>query len=155
VVSLHPEQVEVEIWRAEEREQQRGLSSELDERGAYVAKQAKQRWLWYAIDHHTGKVLAYVAGRRKAEVFLRLQAMWEPFGITRYYTDGWGAYDRHGDAETPRGEGTHAKDREPAHQLAERIKRLVRRTSCFAKAERMHDIVIGLCVNRYEFGVLV
>jgi hypothetical protein len=28
---LHPEQVEVEIWRADELEVRRGLSSELDE----------------------------------------------------------------------------------------------------------------------------
>src|SRR4030095_10047291 len=53
----------------------------------------------HAIDHHTGKVLAYVFGRRKDSVFLRLQELLEPFGITKYYTDGWGAYERHLDAE--------------------------------------------------------
>src|SRR5262249_40157595 len=36
--------------------------------------------------------------------------------------------------------------------LRTRIKRLVRRTICFSKTERMHDLVIGLFVNRYEFG---
>ena len=35
------------------------------------------------------------------------------------------------------------------------IKRLVRWTICFSKTERMHDVVIGLFINRYEFGVLV
>jgi insertion element IS1 protein InsB len=29
---------------------------------------------------------------------------------------------------------------------------LVRRTICFSKTERMHDLVIGLFINRYEFG---
>ena len=38
-------------------------------------------------------------GRRKDDVFLRLQKLLEPFGITKYYTDGWGAYERHLDAE--------------------------------------------------------
>ena len=33
---LHPEQVEVEIWRADALEVRRGLSSELDEMGSYV-----------------------------------------------------------------------------------------------------------------------
>ena len=33
-----------------------------------------------------------------------------------------------------------------------RIKRLVRRTLCFSKTEQMHDLVIGLFINRYEFG---
>jgi len=28
----------------------------------------------------------------------------------------------------------------------------VRRTICFSKTERMHDLVIGLLINRYEFG---
>jgi insertion element IS1 protein InsB len=36
-----------------------------------------------------------VFGRRKDEVFLELKKRLEPFGITRYYTDGWGAYERH------------------------------------------------------------
>jgi insertion element IS1 protein InsB len=36
--------------------------------------------------------------------------------------------------------------------LRTRLKRLVRRTICFSKTEHMHDLVIGLFVNRYEFG---
>jgi len=55
---LTPESVEVEIWRADELEVRRGLSSELDEMWSYVYSKAHPRWLWHAIDHHTGKVLA-------------------------------------------------------------------------------------------------
>src|SRR3989449_5432050 len=33
--------------------------------------------------------------------------------------------------------------------LRTRIKRLVRKTICFSKTIQMHDIVIGLFVNRY------
>jgi hypothetical protein len=36
--------------------------------------------------------------------------------------------------------------------LRTRIKRLVRKTICFSKTTQMHDIVIGLFVNRYAFG---
>jgi insertion element IS1 protein InsB len=36
--------------------------------------------------------------------------------------------------------------------LRTRIKRLVRKTICFSKTPQMHDIVIGLFVNRYAFG---
>ena len=36
--------------------------------------------------------------------------------------------------------------------LRMRIKRLVRRAICFSKTERMHDLVIGLFINRYELG---
>ncbi len=36
-----------------------------------------------------------------------------------------------------------------------RMKRLVRKTICFSKTTQMHDIVIGLFVNRYAFGQAV
>jgi insertion element IS1 protein InsB len=153
LASLHPAQVEVELCRADELEQRRGLISELDEMWSYVAKKANPRWLWHAIDHHTGKVLAYVFGRRKDEVFLRLQALLEPFGITRYYTDGWGTYERHVDVAKHVVGKEHMQKIESKHiNLRTRIKRLVRRTICFSKSEHMHDLVIGLFVNRYEFG---
>ncbi len=64
---VKPEQIEVEICRADELEVHRGLSSEFDEMWSYVGKKANPRWLWHAIDHHTGQVLAYVFGRRKEQ----------------------------------------------------------------------------------------
>src|SRR6516164_1461977 len=99
LASVQPEQVEIEIGRADELEVRRGLSSELDEMWGFVQAKAHPRWLWHAIEHHTGKVLAYVFGRRKDAVFLKLQQLLEPFGITKFYTDGWGAYERHIDAK--------------------------------------------------------
>ena len=154
MASLPPEQVEVEICRADALEGRRGLASELDEMWSYVTKKANQRWLWHAIDHHTGKILAYVFGRRKDEVFLRLKALLAPFGITRYYTDGWGTYERHVDTANHTVGKEHMQRIESKHiTLRTRIKRLVRRTICFSKTERMHDLVIGLFINRYEFGL--
>ena len=153
---LPPEHVEVEIWRADELEVHRGLSSELDEMWSYVRSKAHPRWLWHAIDHHTGKVLAYVFGRRQDTVFLELKALLEPFGITRYFTDGWGAYERHVETEQHTVGKANTQKIESKHiNLRTRIKRLVRRTICFSKTERMHDLVIGLFVKRYEFGVSV
>lgn len=67
LASLHPGQVEVELWRADELEVRRGLSSELDEMWSYVARKSNPRWLWHAIDHRTGKTLAYVFGRRNSD----------------------------------------------------------------------------------------
>ena len=96
---LNPEHVAVEIYRDDELEQRRGLSSELDEMWSYVFKKANPRGLWHAIDHHSGTVLAYVFGRRKDDVFVKLQKLLEPFGITKYYTDGWGVYERHLEAK--------------------------------------------------------
>ena len=39
--------------------------------------------------------------------------------------------------------------------LRTRIKRLARRTICFSKPIQMHDIVIGLFINHYEFGAAI
>jgi len=33
------------------------------------------------------------------------------------------------------------------------IKRLIRKTTCFSKPEKSHDIAIGLLINKVEFGV--
>jgi insertion element IS1 protein InsB len=154
--SLHPEQVEVEICRAEELDQRRGLTSELDEMWSYVGKKAEPRWLWHAIDHHSGAVLAYVFGRRKDEVFLQLQELLAPLHITRFYTDGWGAYERHLDpAQHTIGKAPTQKIESKHINLRTRIKRLVRRTICFSKTTTMHDLVLGLFINRYECGVAI
>ena len=145
---LNPEEVEVVIRLAGETE------AEADEMWSLVQRKNNQRWLWHAIDHHSGKVLAYVFGRRQDEAFLKLKALLEPFGITRYYTDYWGAYTRHIDADqhVPGKRNTQKIERKHL-TLRARIKRLARKTICFSKSIQMHDIVIGLFVNRYEFGV--
>ena len=75
------------------------------------------RWLWHAIDHQTGMVLAYVFGRRQDEVFLKLKALLDPFGITHYYTDYWGAYTRHLDPEEHTGQTQHAANRAQAFDV--------------------------------------
>ena len=89
--TLPPEQIVVAIEQAGE--------AEVDEMWSFVGNTGHPRWLWHAIDHHTDAVLAYVFGRRQDEVFLRLKALLEPFGLTRLYTDHWGAYTRHLDPD--------------------------------------------------------
>jgi IS1 family transposase/transposase-like protein len=132
---------------------ERAGESEMDEMWSYVRRKTNPRWLWHAIDHHTGAVLAYVFGRRKDEVFLKLKALLEPFGITHYYTDKWGAYTRHLDPEQHTTSKRFTQKIERKHlTLRTRIKRLTRKTICFSKSTQMHDIVIGLFVNRYAFG---
>ena len=145
---LNPDEVTVVIRLVEE--------AEVDEMWSFVGKKREPRWLWHAIDHRSGHVLAYVLGRRKDEVFLKLKALLEPFGITRYYTDYWGAYTRHLDADAHQPGKRNTQQIERKHlTLRTRIKRLVRKTICFSKSVQMHDIVLGLFINRYEFGLLV
>jgi insertion element IS1 protein InsB len=92
--------------------------------------------------------LAYVFGRRQDEAFLKLKALLEPFGITKYYTDYWGAYTRHIDPDEHQPGKRNTQKIERKHlTLRARIKRLARKTICFSKSVQMHDIVIGLFVN--------
>jgi insertion element IS1 protein InsB len=145
---LLPSHVEVVLQRVD--------AAEVDEMWSFVGKKKEPRWLWHALDHRTGKVLAYVFGRRTDEVFVKLKTWLEPFGITRYYTDHWGAYERHlaPEVHSPGKRNTQQIERKHL-TLRTRIKRLVRKTICFSKSIVLHDIVIGLFINRYEFGTPV
>ncbi len=123
---------------------------------SFVGNKKQQRWLWHAIDHETREILAYVLADHKDAAFLKLKALLAPFGITQFYTDDWGAYGRHlkaeehtvGKANTQRIERKHLT-------LRTRIKRLTRKTICFSKSEWLHDTVIGLFINRFEFGLSI
>jgi insertion element IS1 protein InsB len=145
---LTPEQVIVDIPQADE--------AEMDEMWSFVGRKGCQRWLWHAIDHHSGAMLAYVLGTPTDQVFLELQQLWAPFGMTHFYTDDWGTYQRHltpeqygiGKKYTPKIERKYLT-------LRTRIKRWARKTIGFSKSVQMHDLVIGLFVNRYEFGLQI
>ncbi|WP_412973445.1 IS1 family transposase [Pseudanabaena sp. PCC 6802] len=56
----------------------------------------------------------------------------EPFGISQFYTDGWGAYERHLDpAELTVANKILKKLSANIATFRTRIKRLVRKTICF------------------------
>jgi insertion element IS1 protein InsB len=130
--------------------------AEMDEMWSFVGDKGHQRWLWHAIDHHSGAILAYVLGTHTDTVFVKLKQLLAPFGITRFYTDDWGTYQRNllPQHHTTGKENTQKIERKHL-TLRTRIKRLARKTICFSKSIRMHDIVIGLFVNRYEFGLQI
>ena len=147
IAGLSTSQVEVVLQR---------VDAEVDEMWRFVSKKKEPRWLWHAIDHCTGKVLAYVFGRRTDEAFVKLKMLLEPFGLRLYYTDDWGADERNlkSDVHSPGKRNTQQIERKHL-TLRTRIKRLVRKTICFSKSIALHDIVIGLFINRYEFGLPV
>jgi insertion element IS1 protein InsB len=45
------------------------------------------------------KSSAYVLAPHEDVAFLELKSLLKPFGITRFFTDGWGAYQRHLDQQ--------------------------------------------------------
>jgi IS1 family transposase len=146
--TLDPAQVDIILRQVEK--------AEMDERWSFVGSKSQRRWLWHGIDHHTGQNVAYVFGARADAAFLELQALLAPFGITHFYTDGWGTYRRH------LGPSTHTVGKQHTQKIEHKhityrtwIKRLARKTICFSRSILMHDLVIGLFITRYEFGCAV
>jgi insertion element IS1 protein InsB len=84
--------VEVAIHKVDE--------SDLDEMWSFVKSKDQQQWLWHAIDHEQGSVLAYGCGTHEDDVFLQLQTWLRPFGISRFYNDHAGVSQRHLRLET-------------------------------------------------------
>jgi insertion element IS1 protein InsB len=136
--------LDVDLYEVEE--------AEMDEMWSFVGSKKQQRWLWHAIDHVTGSVLAYVLAPHKDQALVKLVNLLKPFGIKRFFTDAWGAYERILEPDTHLIGKQNTQKIERKHlTLRTRIKRLARKTICFSKSIVMHDIVIGLFINRHEF----
>lgn len=134
---------------------QRVEEAEADEMWSYVRNKENQRWLWHAIEHQTGRILAYVLAPHEDFAFLELRDLLAPFGIENFYTDNWGTYRRYPlpDCEHEVNKQLTQKIERKHLTLRTRIKRLARKTICFSKSIQMHDIVIGLFINCFEFGL--
>lgn len=149
-INEHPsiEQIQYDIVPYDEV-----YDAELDEMWSYVLSKENPRWLWLALDHQNRQILAYAFGRRKDEVFRSFQKLLTPFQISLFYTDDWGSYQRNipADSHVIGKKNTQAIERKNL-TLRTRIKRLCRKTICFSKSEKMHDIVIGLVINILDFG---
>src|SRR5499425_3208787 len=65
--TLAPPQVDVILRQVD--------AAEMDEMWSFVGSKRQQRWLWHAIDHHTGQILAYMFGTREDETFLKLKEL--------------------------------------------------------------------------------
>ena len=80
--------------------------------------------------------------------------MLDPFGISRYYIDDWGSYDRCLEADKHKvGKSNTKKIERKNLNFRTRINRLARKTICFSKLEKMHDTVMGLLINKVEVGL--
>jgi insertion element IS1 protein InsB len=76
--------------------------------------------------------------------------------MRRFSPDGADVYARHL-APDPHTVGTTQTQKSARNHLTgrTRLTRFVRTTLCFSKSMRLHDSVIGLVVNRDEFGMLI
>ena len=47
----------------------------MDEMWSYVKHKGQQRWLWHAIDHESGAVVAYVLGSHQDAVWVQVKTL--------------------------------------------------------------------------------
>ena len=125
----------------------------VDEMWSFVSAKEKARWLWQAIDPHTGSVLAYVVGTRKEAVFLKLQALLAPFSLTHYYPAKAGVYERNLLPERRTGgKRSRQKSKRKPLTVRTRLKRLARKTLCFPRSRILPDLLLGFYMNQVELS---
>jgi IS1 family transposase len=126
---------------------------EMDEMWSFVHDKSQQYWLWWAIDHQTGDVLAYTFGTREHKYLDELISLLEPFDIKIVYADGNYAYTSHiTDSVVVTGKTNTQKIERKHLSLRTWCSRLVRKGIRFSKNHQMHRIVIGLIINVWFFG---
>ena len=113
-------------------------------------------WLWYAINHDNGDVVAYVLGSRKIQSLEKLTTLifHLNLNISHIYTDNNFSYQeviprnilKIGKQNTQKIERKHLTFRS-------RLKRLARKTICYYKSLEMHTILLGLLINLTEFSL--
>jgi insertion element IS1 protein InsB len=128
----------------------------MDEQWGRVYCKGTPAWLWHAIDHDTGDVVAFVIGSREKEMCKQL---WDTLMSLKgievevvYSDDNWAYHDvipsqilKTGKRNTQRIERKHLTFRT-------RLKRLCRKTICYSKTLKMHIIMVSLLINVLEFG---
>ena len=113
-------------------------------------------WLWHAITHENGDVVAFILGTREHEVLWELLALLADLKIeiVAVYSDDNFAYHeaiprnllQTGKRNTQRIERKHLTFRT-------RLKRLARKTICYSKSWNMHILMVSLLINSLEFGL--
>ena len=112
-------------------------------------------WLWHAINHDNGDVIAYVVGSRDHKMLWSLFTLIYNLNleIIEFYSDDNFAYHeivpynilKTGKQNTQKIERKHLTFRT-------RLKRLARKTICYSKSPEMHKIMVGLLINVLEFN---
>ena len=127
----------------------------MDEMWSRVRSKTQSCWLWHAINHDNGDVIAYVLGSRKIQSLEKLTSLIYNLNlnISCVYTDNNFSYQdviprnilKIGKQNTQKIERKHLTFRS-------RLKRLARKTICYSKSFEMHTILLGLLINLTAFS---
>jgi len=124
----------------------------MDEMWSFYGDKHHQIWLWWAIDHDTGVVVAFWFGSREHKNLDKLKELLKPLEIGKVYTDGNYAYFERFKKDVLVVTKKNTQKIERKHlSLRTWCARLVRKGIRFSKLEQMHKIVVGLVINVWFF----
>jgi insertion element IS1 protein InsB len=124
-----------------------------DEMWRFYHDKTYQIWLWRAIDHENGEVIAFWFGRREHENLDKLLELLTPLNLEKVYTDGNYAYYERFSPEVLVITKKNIQKIERKHRsLRTWSARLVRKGIHFSKTAQMHKIVAALIINIWLFG---
>ena len=113
-------------------------------------------WLWHAINHESGEIVAFVFGTRENEVLWTLLGMLYSLNveIVKVYSDDKFAYHDAIPKDVLQTGKRNTQKIERKHLTFRAIlKRLSRKTICYSKSLEMHVILFGLLINVLEFNL--
>jgi IS1 family transposase/transposase-like protein len=122
---------------------------QIDEIWTFVKhrKQGK-RWVWYAYDKETKKILAFQIGKRNDKSCKALLKKLSHLQIEKYCTDEWKSYKKYIPKEkhiVSKRKTTHIERKN--RDFRTHLKRLCRRTVCFSKKDDMHYGIIKTYIH--------
>jgi insertion element IS1 protein InsB len=129
---------------------------EMDEMWGRVYCKGTPCWLWHAINHDNGDVVAFSLGTREHDMLwdLMCRLATANIKITAVYTDDNFAYH---DIIAPEilltGKRNTQKIERKHLTFRTRLKRLSRKTICYSKTLEMHKIMVSLLINHLEFDL--
>src|SRR4051812_5907440 len=120
---------------------------QIDEMWSYVGNKQKKVWLLYAYCAERDEILAFAMGRRNRKTVRNLLLKLNGLEIDFFLTDNWKAFK----AELPYYQHLIGKQFTKAIEgvntwFRTRLRRLVRRTTCFSKRLRYHYATIKLAI---------
>ena len=121
---------------------------EMDEQWSFVGSKQQQCWLWYSRNRRTGRIAAFVLGRRTDSGCRQLVKKLNRCQVQNFYTDDWQSYGKCLDPQRHHigKSGTQGIERCNLN-FRTHLKRLQRRTICFSRSPEMHEAVLKLYVH--------
>ncbi len=120
---------------------------EIDEQWSFVKNKKQQNWLWYALNRRTGRIAAFLLGRRTDASCRQLCQKLAPCDVLEFYTDQWKSYTKFIDPQCHFVGKTGTQNIERKNlNFRTHLKRLQRKTIGFSKSTQMHYNVLKLYI---------